>query len=180
MIYLFSKIRGYFTLAAALAAVFALFLAIVPVSAHDVTPTSSSPADQAVLAQPPGQVSLTFPEEVGENDSAIQVFDQQGRRVDLGTGGVDLGDPSHASLVVKLPALPQGIYLVKWKAALPGGNFSSGEYYFGVGRVTLPADPASSLAPAPDRMVTPWSLAGTGLVATATAIVLVFRRRVLK
>ena len=191
MTFLFSKFRVYFTLAAALAAAFGLFLAFpasarasAGASARNTTPTGYSPADQAVLAQSPGQVSLSFPKEVSENESALQVFDRQGRQVDYGNGGV-APDARHTSLVVNLPTLPQGVYLVKWKAALADGNFISGAYYFGVGRVTLPPDPAApavlaTLAAVPDRLVTPWSLAGMALTATAAAIVLTFRRRVLK
>src|SRR5450759_596559 len=66
-----------------------------------VTPISASPADGAILAQSPSQVYLTFPEEAGEKGSFVQVFDQQGKQVALGNGGVDLNDPRHAGLVVK-------------------------------------------------------------------------------
>ena len=186
MTYLFGKIRSYFPLAAALAAAFAFFGALLPASARasarEVAPTSTFPADQAVLARPPSQVFLTFPGSIRENGTTLQVFDQEGRQVDLGKVEENLDDPSHTVLMVKLPALPQGAYLVKWNVTFWGGDSSSGAYYFGVGRVTLPADPTAPAAPAaaPNGLVTPWSLAGMALVATAAAIVLSWARQVLK
>ena len=182
MTYLSGKFRGFFTLAAALAAAFALFFNLIPASAQDLTPTSTFPADQAVLARSPSQVFLTFPASIRESGRTLQVFDQEGRQVDLGKVEVNPNDPSHAVLMVKLPALLQGVYLVKWKVAFWGGDSSSGAYYFGVGRVTLPADPTAPVVPtaAPNGLVTLWSLVGTALVATAAAIVLTWARQVLK
>jgi copper transport protein len=151
-----------------------LFASLAPVSAHTVTPVSASPADGAILSQPPDKVTLTFPEEAGEKDSFVQVFDQQGRQVDLGSGGVDLNDPNHEILVVKLPpSLPQSVYLVKWKIALSDNDFSQGQYYFGVGSVTLPANPPPAAAPATPSAGQPaalWVAGAAALAAIAAAI----------
>ena len=162
---------------AALLALLALSLAgLAPVSAHYVTPTSTSPAEGAVLAQPPDEVTLIFPEEAGEKTSFVQVFDQQGRQVDLGNGGVDLNDPNHATLVARLPAgLPQGVYLVKWKIGLSDNDSSQGQYYFGVGKVTLPADPPPA-APVASAPVALWVAGAAFLAALASAVVLYSRK----
>ena len=158
-----------------------LFLALAsPVSAHSVTPISAFPAAGAILAQSPSQVYLTFPEEAGEKGSFVQVFDQQGKQVDLGNGGVDLNDPKHAGLVVKLPSLAQGVYLVKWKIALSDQDFSQGQYYFGVGSVTpfgkepLPAAASAGTAPAASAGQTAaiWTVGFLALGAVASAIVI--------
>lgn len=163
-------------LAALLAPLTVLFAGLAPVSAHYVTPVSASPADGAILSQPPDKVTLTFPEEAGEKDSFVQVFDQQGRQVDLGHGGVDLNDPNHEILVVKLPpSLPQGVYLVKWKIALSDGDSSQGQYYFGVGNVTLPADPPPAAA-AGGQPVALWVAGAAALAAVAAAVVLYSRK----
>ena len=180
-----AALKIYSLAAAGIAALCLIFLAgLSAASAHQVVPSTSSPADGAVLAQPPGQVTLIFPEEAGEKDSYVQVFDQQGQQVDLGGGGVDLNDPNHATLAVKLPVLAQGVYLVKWKIALSDGDSSQGQYYFGVGSVTLPQDPppaaaASSAAPgaAPAAI---WTVAAVLLVAAASAIVFFSRKRLSK
>jgi methionine-rich copper-binding protein CopC len=161
---------------AALFASFLLLLAgLAPASAHTITPTSAAPQDGAVLAQSPSQVYLVFPEEVAEDGSTLQVFDAQGlRQVDLGQGGVDLNDPKHAGLVVKLPDLAQGVYLVKWKVLIVSdGDTSQGQYYFGVGNVTLPQNPpapAASNTPQPGG-VTPaaWAFLATGIIILAAA-----------
>jgi methionine-rich copper-binding protein CopC len=172
--------------AAVLVVILALGAALAPASAHYVTPTSASPDDGAVLAQPPDQVYLVFPEEVAEDASSLQVFDQQGlRQVDLGKGGVDLNDPKHAGLVVKLPALSQGVYLVKWKVQLVSdGDTSQGQYYFGVGNVTLPTNQpvsaaGSDMTPPQASTVTPeaWAFLGTGVVILAAALVFYRGRR---
>jgi methionine-rich copper-binding protein CopC len=170
------------TIIAALLALVALLLAgLAPVSAHNVTPTSTSPAEGAILALPPDKVTLIFPEEAGEKTSFVQVFDQQQRQVDLGNGGVDLNDPNHATLVARLPAgLPQGVYLVKWKIGLADGDSSQGQYYFGVGKVTLPADPPAAApvasAPAAGQPVALW-VAGAALLTAAAAAIVLYSRK---
>lgn len=114
----------------------------VPIArAHEVEPISASPAEGEVLAESPEQVRLTFAEEISETGNALQVFNEKNMQVDLGDGGVDLTDPQHAALVAGLPALSEGVYLVKWKITLTDGDSSEGQYYFGIGNVILPAAP---------------------------------------
>jgi copper resistance protein C len=107
-------------------------------SAHEVEPSTYSPAPGVALQQSPGEVRLNFTEELSETGSMLQVFDAQGKQVDSGDGGVDLYDAQHATLVVKLPVLTEGVYLVKWVVTLSDGDASQGEYYFGVGNVSVP------------------------------------------
>ena len=168
------------------AAIFSSFLllavGLTPASAHTITPTSASPDDGSVLAQSPAQVYLVFPEEITEDGSTLQVFDAQGRQVDLGKGGVDLNDPRHAGLVVKLPALAQGVYLVKWKVVIASdGDTSQGQYHFGVGNVTLPQNPAaeSTGTAAPQAGVSPaaWAFIATGVIILAAAAFFYRNRR---
>ncbi len=116
-------------------------------AAHEIEPVSASPAPGEILQQSPVQVRLVFEEEITEDGSSLQVFDTSGKQVDQGKGGVDLNDPQHATLIVKLPALAEGVYQVKWKITLSDGDASQGEYRFGVGNVTIPSSPASE-APA--------------------------------
>ena len=107
-------------------------------SAHELEPTSMSPNEGEVLQQSPKEVRLTFAEELQEDGSNVQVFNEQGVQVDLGGGGVDLNNIDHNSLVVQLPDLPEGVYRVKWSVILLDGDSSEGGYYFGVGNVTVP------------------------------------------
>jgi methionine-rich copper-binding protein CopC len=175
---MFLKVR--LGIAVVLLVFLALSAAQVPASAHYVTPTSASPDDGAIQAQSPAQVYLAFSEEVAEDGSTLQVFDQKTmQQVDLGKGGVDLNDPKHAGLVVKLPALAQGVYLVKWKVLLVSdGDTSQGQYYFGVGNVTLPQNPpagpaAGASMPEEQAGVSPvaWAFLGTGLVILVAAMI---------
>jgi methionine-rich copper-binding protein CopC len=168
------KLRFTLTALLALAALFVGGLA--PASAHTVTPTSASPSDGAILSTPPDKVTLVFPEEAGEKTSFVQVFDAHGRQVDLGNGGVDLNDPNHATLVARLPpALPQGVYLVKWQVGLSDGDSSQGQYYFGVGNVTLPKDPPPA-APSASQPVVLW-IAGAALLAALAVAAVLFSRK---
>ena len=79
------------------------------VSAHDVQPTKTDPADGTALPQAPAQITVWFPEEVVAEKSTLRVFDVQGKQVDAGKGGVDLNDVSHQVMVVNLPNLPGGV-----------------------------------------------------------------------
>lgn len=158
-------------LAAIISAVLALTMVTGGVLAHEVEPVSASPASGENLAQAPTQVQLTFPEELTESGSTLQVFNEAGAQVDLGNGGVDLDDPEHASLVVKLGDLPQGVYLVKWVITLTDGDASQGEYYFGVGNVTLPQAAAQEPEAAdPDGGISPTWI---GLGAVVVVIVII-------
>jgi methionine-rich copper-binding protein CopC len=78
-------------------------------SAHEVEPTSTTPSEGAILQEAPTQVQLIYSEELNESGSSIQVFDERGKSVDQGNGGVDLNDPMHASLVAGLDELPESI-----------------------------------------------------------------------
>jgi methionine-rich copper-binding protein CopC len=124
-----------------------LFLSYISASAHEVTPVKASPEPGQALQQSPAEVRLTFAEEIAESGSSLQVYDAQGIQVDKGKGGVDLNDPQHAMLVVALPELSQGVYQVKWSVTLLDGDISQGEYYFGIGNVTVPTALVEAAAP---------------------------------
>jgi methionine-rich copper-binding protein CopC len=159
----------------------ALILTIIAfgiASAHELTPISSSPAEGEVVQQPPSMVRLTFEEEISEDGSTLQVFDTQGNQVDLGNGGVDLDDPQHAALVVDLPDLAEGVYLVKWQITLTDGDASLGEYRFGVGNVTLSEAPAPAQDPAPDpgSPLLVWGAMLVGLLLVAGVVIYFLRK----
>ncbi len=94
----------------------------------------SDPSDGAVLEESPPQVITWFSTELETGSSTLQVFDAEGRHVDKGDGGVDLNDPDHASMIVSLPTLPDGVYTVRWSALLFDGDVVNEEFTFSVGK----------------------------------------------
>lgn len=136
--------------------------------AHGIVPISASPAPGAILAQPPGQVRLTFAEEVAEAGSSVQVFSESDPQAALVIGGVDLNDPEHTALVANLPQLPEGVYRIVWQVTLVDGDASSGQYNFGIGNVTLPEGPAAKQAkptPEPAFQIPFWGIGTPILIA---------------
>ncbi|MFE3553582.1 copper resistance CopC/CopD family protein [Streptomyces sp. NPDC059193] len=132
--------RLVLVLAALLAA---LFTAASPASAHAAL-TASDPADGAVVATAPAQVTLSFSEQVALGDDSIRVLDPQGKRVDTG----ELRDMCSGSTVRYGTALhsglPNGTYTVAWQAVSADSHPISGAFTFSIGApsatdVTLPA-----------------------------------------
>ena len=94
----------------------------------------SDPPDGVVMQSSPARVVAWFDTELDTGPSQLQVFDTGGRQVDNGDGGVDLNDPDHASLSVSLSPLPDGVYTVRWRAAVFEDNdIVEGEFTFTVG-----------------------------------------------
>lgn len=111
----------------------AILMTFRAVSAHEVEFLKSDPENGAIIAQSPAQIRAWFGEELQTGVSILQVFDANGQRVDSGDGQVDLTDPDHASLVVDVPALPEGAYLVRWYIVLLDGDASESSFSFFVG-----------------------------------------------
>lgn len=123
-------------------ALFGLFLCTIcaipsAVSAHAVL-IRSDPAGGQVLMRAPSRVVLWYAQEIENRKSTVKVFDAAGNRVDLGDGGVDLGDADHASMIVTLPALTLGTYFVRWTVvSVEDGDVSEGEFTFLVGEFAI-------------------------------------------
>ncbi len=166
--------RGWILLIGALALALALSFGIPGISlAHDVAPTKTEPADGAVVALPPEKVTAWFGEEIVAEKTTFQVFDAQGKQVDLGKGGVDLNDPSHKVLVVSLPKLAEGVYTAKWDVGLTDGDSAQGSFRFGVGNVTIPAEQAAApVAPEQANLSSPKSPAPIGLMVGGAVLLL--------
>ena len=128
--------------------VWGVVTAVSPVLAHAVELLRSNPANGTVLSQSPAEIRAWFGEEMQTGASTLQVFSAAGQRVDNGDGGVDLNDPDHASLVVSLPPLPEGEYLVRWYVVLLDEDASESSFNFFVGDETTAAaadfNPAST------------------------------------
>jgi methionine-rich copper-binding protein CopC len=161
-----------------------LVLSIVtPAWAHNVQPTKSDPADGAALAKSPDKITVWFGEEIVVDPSTLKVFNTQGTQVDLGSGGVDLTDASHMVMIVSVPALQEGVYIVKWHVGLTDGDFADGSFNFGVGNVTVPTsipptpDPVSTSVPSQTSSQMNYPVVIVGVAVLAIALVVVFRTR---
>ena len=110
----------------------ALFAAAAPASAHAAL-LGSDPSDGAVVARAPGDIALTFSEQVAMDDESIRVLDPKGNRADTGhlrnfpsgrtvTYGVNLR-----------PGLANGTYTVAWQAISADSHPVSGAFTFSIG-----------------------------------------------
>ena len=159
-----------------------LAITAVTAAAHgDEIFLKSEPADGAALDESPAQVTAWFSEEL-DTSSALKVYNLAGEQVDNGDGGVDLNDPDHASMIVTLPPLDDGVYLTQWTAVLLDGDTVNGAFTFGVGeagKASVPvtvsiatAAPPASEPTSKSSSASPaiWLLGGIGVILFAGLI----------
>jgi copper transport protein len=124
------------------------------------------PAPNAVLEQPPAQVTLWFSERIAPAFSALQVLDAQGQRVDHGDTAAD---QEATTVTVTLPPVPHGLYTVAWKnVSMVDGHRVRGAFVFAVG---TPLPRGSVLTPAPPLFQSPRAPVLRGLVLLSTLAV---------
>ncbi|MCL4559829.1 MAG: copper resistance protein CopC [Chloroflexi bacterium] len=174
--------------------IIALWIPFVTVSAHETTIKTANPAVNAILKEAPFEVRLVFTDEISPDGSSIHVSDANGKKVDLGNSGLDLNDPDHVTLVVKLPVLPTGVYRVDWEIKLIDGDSTVGDYFFGIGNVILPTKmpeteptteaevgittPTTTAPSSTTYMPAGWiGVVGIGLVSIAGLIIFISRKR---
>lgn len=172
--------RSFLGLSALALATLAAFWWGGEAGAHEIEVLQSEPPAGAVLESSPSQVRIEFNEEVQSGASRVEVLDVSGHAVDSGDGGVDLSDPQHASLVVSLPALPEGAYTVRWRAVLLDGDASEGEFAFFVGKAgrAVALTSPGSAGEDPEGRFLPWFLGGLAvLLAVSLAVAAWIRAR---
>ncbi|HET7479980.1 MAG TPA: copper resistance protein CopC [Rubrobacteraceae bacterium] len=107
-----------------------LLLLCGPALAHAGILKASPEYDEDV-SKPPEQVRIRFNESVEAAFSPMEVFNQQGKRVDLDDANTD--PDNSAVLVASLnPNLPSGTYTVKWRVTSADGHPINGKYKFTV------------------------------------------------
>lgn len=122
-----------------------LFILIILYSAWAVSSAAahallvrSTPAANAVLAQPPVQVEIFFSEPLEEQLSSIRVFDSNNLSVDAGDVRVDPADPTR--LTITLHSITDGVYTVTWKVVSSiDGHQTTGSFPFAVGSANAEA-----------------------------------------
>ena len=111
--------------------------AVPSASAHALL-VRSTPAANAVLAQPPVQVEIFFSEPLEEQLSSIRVFDSNNLSVDAGDVRVDPADPTR--MTVTLHSITDGVYTVSWKVVSSiDGHQTTGSFPFAVGNANAEA-----------------------------------------
>lgn len=122
-----------FAQATALSLVAVILLAALapPASAHAFL-VSQDPGPGSRLHAPPPNIRMVFSERLEQAYSYAHVRDGSGTRVDLDGGRVPTGEPN--VLIVGLPALPNGTYLVEWATLSVDTHSASGNYSFGIGQ----------------------------------------------
>ncbi|WP_112466382.1 copper resistance CopC/CopD family protein [Streptomyces triticisoli] len=112
-----------------LAAIGLLLAGAAPASAHAAL-TGSDPQQGVVVDKAPGQVSLTFSEQVALNDDSLRVLDPKGNRVDAGKPA----NVSGTTYAVQLRGgLPDGTYTVVYQVVSADSHPVGGAYTFSIG-----------------------------------------------
>jgi copper transport protein len=106
----------------------AMAVAPRPAYAH-ASLVRSSPANNETLRRPPARIVLNFSEAIERRLTQIKVLDKNDQRQDDGGTAFDDGDPTFASVGVKV--LAPGLYFVKWSnvSSVDGHNYD-GRYPF--------------------------------------------------
>jgi copper transport protein len=129
----------------------------------------SVPAPSAVLGAPPQSIQLTYDEAVEPRFAIISVTDVNGRQEATAAPRRSPANPD--TLVVPLrPHLPEGWYLIYWRAISADGHPVQGAFTYAVGPNPGPAPQFSvpsvgSGATAPQLLVGRWAMFLSVLVA---------------
>ncbi|WP_198289967.1 copper resistance protein CopC [Nocardioides sp. Iso805N] len=124
--------RGLAAVGLSLFMALSLVLLAGPASAHAVL-ESSDPRPDAVLAAPPGSVTLSFDEPVSLLPGSLRVYDPEGQRIDRGDVGHPDGHGERVSVQLRT-ADAQGSYLVSWRVVSADSHPVSGAFTFAVGK----------------------------------------------
>jgi len=104
---------------------------------------SSTPADGAVLAAAPAEISGAFSEAVDPARSAMELRGPDGAV--LAKGGVPDGGPATRMTIAGLPALAPGAYEVRWTTVTPDDDgVERGTFAFRVAEASPPPTPSTT------------------------------------
>ena len=101
---------------------------VVPVSAHSF-PESEAPAAGQALNEPPSEVRIRYDAPIEKLFAQLAVIDSSGQN--LAEGAPTVSDDGYI-LMVKLPRLKPGNYLVKWRVVGIDTHHTEGSYSFSV------------------------------------------------
>lgn len=110
-----------------LIALLALIGTGAPASAHAYL-DRASPRVGSTVSSSPGQVALTFTQNLERRFSTVEVRNSAGARVDQGNVSV-----SGSTMRVGLKSLPAGTYRVTWRVLSMDTHTTQGSFSFSVG-----------------------------------------------
>jgi copper transport protein len=127
------------------------------------------PAASGVLNAPPANVSLTYDEAVEPRFAIISVTDASGRQQTTGPARRSPANPD--TLVVPLrPNLPEGWYLIYWRAISVDGHPVQGAFTYAVGpnpgpAPQFPVPHVSATAVTPQLLIARWVMFAAVMIA---------------
>jgi copper transport protein len=154
---------------AALAALSLLALAVPSAASAHAYLVRTVPSASGVLGSSPPAVELTFDEAVEPRFAIISVTDAGGHQVT--TSAVSRSPSNPDTLLVPLePRLPEGWYLIYWRAISVDGHPVQGAFTFAVGPSAGPAPQfvipkLSQTATTPDLLISRWAVFLTVMAA---------------
>jgi len=166
---------------AVLAAVSVLALVLPGAASAHAYLVRTVPSASGVLDTPPPAVELTFDEAVEPRFAIISVTDARGHQET--TSPVRRSPSNPDTLVVPLrPHLPQGWYLIYWRAISVDGHPVQGAFTFAVGPNAGPAPQfvipkLSQTATTPDLLITRWAVFLTVMAAIGLFVFRMFVAR---
>jgi len=174
-------------LALALAPALAIALALPSAASAHAYLVKTVPAASGILDAAPQTVQLTFDEAVEPRFAIISVTDAAGKQVATAAPTRSPADPD--TLVVALrPHLPQGWYLIYWRAISVDGHPVQGAFTYAVGpdpgpAPQFPVPKVSATAATPQLLISRWAMfvaimASVGLLALRLAIARPVVRRI--
>jgi copper transport protein len=151
-------------------AVMAVTVALPSIASGHAYLTSTAPAASVVLSGPPAGVQLTFDEPVEPRFAIISVTDAAGTQDTTGPVTRSPSNPDTLSVPVRA-GLPEGWYLVYWRAISVDGHPVQGAFTYAVGPNPGPAPQfqvpsVSASAATPQLLITRWIM----LVSVMTAL----------
>jgi copper transport protein len=166
-------------IAAALVAVTAALVLPAAASAHAYL-VRTAPAASVILNAPPPSVALTFDEAVEPRFALISVTDVGGHQVTSGSLQRSPANPD--TLVVPLRRLPEGWYLVYWRAISVDGHPVQGAFTFAVGPNAGPAPQftiphVSQTATTTPLLIARWAVFLTVMIAIGLFFLRIFIAR---
>ncbi|MEA2161768.1 MAG: copper transport protein [Solirubrobacteraceae bacterium] len=120
----------------------------------------TSPEASGVLNAPPGQVALTYDEAVEPKFAIVSVTDANGRQQTAGSVRRSPANPDTLTIPLQ-PNLPQGWYLVYWRAISVDGHPVQGAFTYAVGpnpgpAPQFPVPRLSATATTPQLLIARW------------------------